>query len=166
MISVLRKPLKFERWLIRPSADVKTRSASEPVRCSKGGAPKSWPIYSGRILSRGRNLPTYRWARRPGSNSSRTSQRPARCASWYRRRCSPSPTKSSNSVRELAGAVDPVAIGLDCCAEGDPNTAACCPLPDCVLLGTPLIWSTLQTQHGFPRRCEKHRACDPQPRDL
>ena len=32
--------------------------------------------------------------------------------------------------------------------------------------GTPLIWSTLQTRHGFPRRCEKHKACNPQLRDL
>src|ERR1700730_2366005 len=49
---------------------------------------------------------------------------------------------------------------------GDPDTAACYPLPDYAQHGTPLIWSTLQTRRGFPRRCEKHKACDPQLRDL
>ena len=48
----------------------------------------------------------------------------------------------------------------------DPDTAACYPLPDYARHETPLIWSTLQTRHGFPRRYEKHKACDPQLRDL
>src|SRR5580692_3323687 len=48
----------------------------------------------------------------------------------------------------------------------DPDTAACYPLPDYAQHGRPLIWSTLQTRHGFPGRCERHKACDPQLRDL
>jgi len=43
---------------------------------------------------------------------------------------------------------------------------ACCPLPDYAQHGKPLIWSMLQTRHGFSKPCEKHRACDPQPLGL
>jgi hypothetical protein len=38
---------------------------------------------------------------------------------------------------------------------GDPDTAACCPLPGCALPGTPLIWSMPRTQPGF-----SHTVCE------
>jgi hypothetical protein len=39
------------------------------------------------------------------------------------------------------------------------------PLPGHVRPERPLIFSTLQTQPGFPRRCEKHKGCGAQLRD-
>jgi hypothetical protein len=42
----------------------------------------------------------------------------------------------------------------------DPDTAAYSRLPCCVLPETPPTWSRLQTQHGFPKPCEKHKAYD------
>ena len=49
---------------------------------------------------------------------------------------------------------------------GDPDTAACYPLPDYVLHGTPLILSTLQRSRGFPRLCGRRRAYGLQLRGL
>ena len=60
-----------------------------PLLMTRVAKPASTPAAS----SRARSRPTCRWRRRPGSNSSSTSQPPGRSASTCRRRCSPAPTR-------------------------------------------------------------------------
>jgi hypothetical protein len=49
---------------------------------------------------------------------------------------------------------------------GDPDTVACCRRLCDARPGMHLISSMLQRWHGFPTRCGRRRACDPQLRGL
>jgi hypothetical protein len=62
----------------------------------------------------------------------------------------PAPSPRGVSVTPRSCRAPPLGAPQTPRTAGDPDAAACCPLPDYALHGTLLIWSTLQAQHGLP----------------